>query len=116
MAGALAEAAAAGARVIVKEAVANGRLTPGEPPTRTGAAGRGRRRGAGSRAGPAGPPPPPWPSRGRGGAVRAVTVEQLDSNVAAEKITLPPGVLDELATLAQPAGEYWAARSRRPWA
>jgi aryl-alcohol dehydrogenase-like predicted oxidoreductase len=46
----------------------------------------------------------------------AVTVEQLDSNVAAEKVTLPPGVLDELATLAQPAGEYWAARSRRPWA
>ncbi len=55
----------------------------------------------------------PWAWRVLSGAV---TAEQLDSNVAAEKVTLPAGVLDELATLAQPPAEYWAARSRRPWA
>ena len=63
------------------------------------------------------PSPPRWPSRGRWRVLSgAVTAEQLDSNVAAEEIMLPPGVLDELASLAEPPAEYWAARSRRPWA
>jgi aryl-alcohol dehydrogenase-like predicted oxidoreductase len=117
VAGALAEAAAAGARVIVKEAVANGRLTPGEPPDSEPvrrAAAVAAELGLGlDQLATAAALAQPWAWRVLSGAV---TVEQLDSNVAAEKITLPPGVLDELATLAQPPGEYWAARSRRPWA
>lgn len=117
VAGALAEAAAAGARVIVKEAVANGRLTPGERPD-----GDAVRRAAAMAAelgleldqlATAAAMAQPWTWRVLSGAV---TAEQLDSNLAAEEVTLPAGVLDELATLAEPAPEYWAARSRRPWA
>jgi hypothetical protein len=103
--------------VIVKEAVANGRLTPGEPldsePVRRAAAVAAELGLGLDQLATAAALAQPWAWRVLSGAV---TVEQLDSNVAAEKITLPPGVLDELATLAEPAGEYWAARSRRPWA
>jgi aryl-alcohol dehydrogenase-like predicted oxidoreductase len=117
VAGALAEAAATGARVIVKEAVANGRLTSGEPPDSEPvrrAAAVAAELGLGlDQLATAAALAQPWAWRVLSGAV---TVEQLDSNVAAEKVTLPTGVLDELATLAQPAADYWAARSRRPWA
>ena len=114
VAGALAEAAAAGARVIVKEAVANGRLTPGEPPgderTRRAAALAGELGIELDQLATAAALAQPWVWRVLSGAV---SVEQLDSNAAV--VELPAGVLDELAGLAEPPAEYWAARSRRAW-
>ena len=114
--GALAEAAAAGVRVIVKEAVANGRLTPAEPP------GDERIRRAAAFAAELGIEldqlaiaaalAQPWAWRVLSGAV---TVEQLDSNVTAAAVRLPLGALDELDTLAEPPAQYWATRSHRPW-
>ena len=46
----------------------------------------------------------------------AVDPAQLASNAAAAAVALPPAALDELAELAEPPADYWAARSRRPWA
>lgn len=109
---ALAEAAQAGARVIVKEAVANGRLTP------EGDAGP-----AGHLAAELGVPVDqvataaalarPWAWRVLSGAV---TPAQLSSNLAAATLELPPGALEQLPALAEPPIAYWSARSRRPWA
>jgi aryl-alcohol dehydrogenase-like predicted oxidoreductase len=117
VAGALAEAAAAGARVIVKEAVANGRLTSAEQPDDERvrrAAAIAAELGLGvDQLAMAAALAQPWVWRVLSGAV---TTGQLDSNAAAERVRLPPGVLDELATLAQPPTEYWTARSHRPWA
>ena len=111
---ALAEAADAGARVIVKEAVANGRLTAGEPPgderTRRAAA-LADELGIGlDQLAMAAALAQPWVWRVLSGAV---SVPQLDSNAAA--VALPSRVLDELATLAEPPADYWAARSGRAW-
>jgi aryl-alcohol dehydrogenase-like predicted oxidoreductase len=117
VAGALAEAAGAGARVIVKEAVANGRLTPAAAADdeRAGRAGAvAAELGIGlDQLAVAAALAQPWAWRVLSGAA---SVEQLDSNAAAEAVELPPGVLDALAGLAEPAAEYWSARSRRPWA
>jgi aryl-alcohol dehydrogenase-like predicted oxidoreductase len=113
---ALAEAADTGARVIVKEPVANGRLTPGERADEPGrrAAAVAAELGIGvDQLAIAAALAQPWAWRVLSGAV---TAEQLDSNVAAERVELPSGALDQLATLAQPPAEYWATRSRRPWA
>lgn len=109
---ALAEAAAAGARVIVKEAVANGRLTP-----------EGDDGPAGRLAAELGVPVDqlataaalgqPWAWRVLSGAV---TPAQLTSNLAAATLEVPPGALEQLTTLAEPPTDYWSARSRRPWA
>ena len=113
---ALAEAADTGARVIVKEAVANGRLTPGERADEPGrrAAAVAAELGIGvDQLAIAAALAQPWAWRVLSGAV---TAEQLDSNVAAERVELPAGALDQLATLAQPPADYWATRSRRPWA
>ncbi|GEC21325.1 aldo/keto reductase [Pseudonocardia hydrocarbonoxydans] len=111
---ALAEAAAAGARVIVKEAVANGRLAPGgvdgTPGARRAAALAAELGTSVDGLAVAAALAQPWVWRVLSGAV---TPEQLASNVAAP--TLPPGVLDELAGLAEPAPAYWAARSGRRW-
>ena len=54
----------------------------------------------------------PWAWRVLSGAV---SPEQLRSNTRAAAVQLPTAVLDELATLAEPADAYWQARSRRPW-
>jgi aryl-alcohol dehydrogenase-like predicted oxidoreductase len=107
---AAAEAAAAGWTILIKEALANGRLAPG--------------------GGPPGPPPGlaalaadrnitadavaiaaalanPWAGVVLSGAV---TPGQLQANLAALDVTgLPP--LD----LAEPPGDYWASRAARPW-
>ena len=113
---ALSEAAQAGASVLVKEPVANGRLAPGTPDPSPGA-----RRvvelaaelGTGEDALVlAAALAQPWTTRVLSGAV---TPEQVRSNAAAAGLRLPPDVLDELATLAEEPGEYWAARSRRAW-
>jgi aryl-alcohol dehydrogenase-like predicted oxidoreductase len=111
---AAAEAAAAGWAVIVKEAMANGRLAPG-----------------GDAAGPRSPVgrcalaagvstdavaiaaalAQPWATVVLSGAV---TEQQLRSNVSALDVTAP----EAGAGLgpSEPAGSYWAARAARPWA
>jgi aryl-alcohol dehydrogenase-like predicted oxidoreductase len=108
---ALAEASAAGWAVIVKEALANGRLTlgggDGSPETPLGRA-----------AAALGVTPDalaiaavlvqPWVSVVLSGAA---SVQQLTSNLKALAIAAT-----SLPDLSQPAHEYWADRSARPWA
>jgi aryl-alcohol dehydrogenase-like predicted oxidoreductase len=104
---AAAEAAAAGWAVLVKEAVANGRLTPaGAPPEPVTAlaADRGVTEDAIALATALAQP---WASVVLSGAV---TRPQLAANLAALTVSpLPP--LD----LAESPGVYWAARAARPW-
>lgn len=101
----------AGWRVVVKEGVANGRLTAAEavPPALAAVAGR---HGAtpdavalsAARA-------QPWSDVVLSGAV---TPQQLTSN--ADLVPLTPADLAELAELAEEPGAYWATRAARPWA
>jgi aryl-alcohol dehydrogenase-like predicted oxidoreductase len=107
---ALAEASAAGWAVLVKEAVANGRLTDagdaGAPGTPLGEA-----------AVAAGVTPDvlalgaalaqPWASVVLSGAA---TTAQLASNLRA-----PAAPVDAVGDLAEPPTRYWATRSSRPW-
>jgi len=107
---ALAEAAGAGWAVIVKEAVANGRLTA------RGDAGRpGSPLGDAAEASGAGPDAlaiaaalaRPWASVVLSGAA---TAGQLLSNLRAGEVTVP-----DLPELAEPPAAYWRRRSQRPW-
>jgi aryl-alcohol dehydrogenase-like predicted oxidoreductase len=109
---ALADAHAAGARVIVKEPVANGRLTSAEDAARAATIAADLGVGLDQLA-IAAALAQPWADRVLSGAV---TVEQLESNAGAATVQLPTDVLAELATLAEPPADYWAARSRREWA
>ena len=108
---AAAEAAAAGWPVLVKEAVANGRLVPGQaPPALTElAAARGVTEDAVALAAALANP---WAAVVLSGAV---TPDQLRSNLAVLDAGALPG--DALAglELAEPPDQYWAARSARPW-
>ena len=114
---ALADAAAEGCSVIVKEAVANGRLTPAAAPDDE----RARRAAAVAaelgigvdQLAIAAALAQPWAPTVLSGAA---TADQLASNLAATGDMLPPAALEELAELAEPPTDYWAARSRRPWA
>jgi aryl-alcohol dehydrogenase-like predicted oxidoreductase len=104
---AAAEASAAGWPILVKEAVANGRLAPGgrAPAALTRlAAGRGVTEDAVALAAALARP---WATVVLSGAV---TPAQLQSNLTA----LTVGPVPELG-LAEPPEEYWAARSARPW-
>jgi aryl-alcohol dehydrogenase-like predicted oxidoreductase len=108
---AAAEAAAAGWAVLVKEAVANGRLTPaggppGGPPAPLAAlaAARGVTEDAIALAAALAQP---WASVVLSGAV---TRAQLDENLAA----LTVGQLPALSLAEDPAA-YWAERAARPW-
>ncbi|MET0190727.1 MAG: aldo/keto reductase [Pseudonocardia sediminis] len=113
---ALAEAADSGARVIVKEAFANGRLAPG------GEDGTAAARAAAElarrldvpldRLAVAAALTRPWAGHVLLGPVDTA---QLASNVAAVDVVLPDGIDDELDALAEPAQQYWATRSGRPW-
>ena len=111
---ALAEAAAAGGRVLVKEPLANGRLAPGgADPASARAHEVAARRGVSTDAlAIAAALAAPWATRVLSGAV---TPEQVWSNAAATAVVLPADVQSELAALAQDPRDYWAARSRRPW-
>jgi aryl-alcohol dehydrogenase-like predicted oxidoreductase len=113
---ALAEAAEAGARVIVKEAVANGRLAPGggdDTPGPRRAAAMAAELGVGvDQLATAAALAQPWAWRVLSGAV---SPDQLHSNIRATCLTLPADVLAELETLAEHPGPYWASRARRPW-
>ncbi|WP_170315451.1 aldo/keto reductase [Nakamurella deserti] len=98
---ALAEAHAAGVRVVVKEALANGLLAghpalAGEHPA--------------DRLALAAALAQPWADVVLTGAV---TVSQLESNVGATGLVVDP---DAFGALATPPAAYWAARSRRAWA
>ena len=111
---ALAEAGAAGWGVIVKEAVANGRLTPhGQGPPADALARIAAERGVGVDAvALAAVLANPWVSVVLSGAV---TPAQLESNLAALRVDLGPADLERLATLAEPPQRYWMARAALSW-
>lgn len=105
---ALAAAHAAGARVVVKEGVANGRLVSDVDPrlVRVAAA-----HGVGPDAVALGAAlAQPWCDVVLSGAV---TPEQLAANARA--VAPDAAELAGLAALAEPPDAYWAARSARPW-
>jgi aryl-alcohol dehydrogenase-like predicted oxidoreductase len=104
---ALARAHDAGLRVIVKEAVANGRLTDRAAPPELIAAARERGVGADAIA-LAAALAQPWSDVVLSGAS---TPAMLDSNLAA--LTLR--VDDDFAALIEPPEHYWAARSELRW-
>jgi aryl-alcohol dehydrogenase-like predicted oxidoreductase len=111
---ALAEASAAGWGVIVKEAVANGRLTArnadGIDPAIDAAAGR---RGVGIDAiAIAAALAQPWASVVLSGAT---TVDQLDGNLAASSVVLDDEEPASLLVGVEPPSEYWKRRSVLPW-
>src|SRR5712692_8420469 len=91
---ALADAHDAGWGVIVKEALANGRLALQDRTAIAAALAN------------------PWVDVVLSGAV---TVEQLGSNVMAATMPLAPDQLTELAKLAEPADQYWKERSQLAW-
>jgi len=111
---ALAEASAAGWGVIVKEAVANGRLTPhGQGPAAAALGRVGARHGAGVDAvALAAVLANPWTDVVLSGAV---TPGQLEANLAALRVELTPEDLDELAILAEPPERYWQERAGLSW-
>jgi len=111
---ALAEASSAGWGVIIKEAVANGRLTPH---------GHGKEKEALARIAAnhdvgvdavalAAVLANPWADVVLSGAV---TPAQLQSNIAATQLQLDPAELGELTTLAEPPTQYWRERATLPW-
>ena len=91
---ALAEAHAAGWGVIIKEALANGRLADRDHEAIAAALAN------------------PWVDVVLSGAV---TAEQVRSNVFATTVELAADRRTELATMAQPADQYWKERSRLAW-
>jgi aryl-alcohol dehydrogenase-like predicted oxidoreductase len=111
----LAEAHAAGRTVIVKEALANGRLTARGEEGRTGAlADLARARGATPDAvALSAALAQPWADVVLLGAA---TVEQVSSNVAALSVELTGVERDALASLARPADAYWRERASLRWA
>jgi aryl-alcohol dehydrogenase-like predicted oxidoreductase len=104
---ALAEASAAGFRVLVKEGVANGRLTdrglPADSPVRAAAAAAGVGPDAVALAAVLAQP---WADVVLSGAA---TVDQLRSNAAARGLDV------DLPDLAEEPTAYWATRSALPW-
>ncbi|CAL9332972.1 hypothetical protein SUDANB121_00121 [Nocardiopsis dassonvillei] len=110
--GALAEAHADGRTVIVKEAVANGRLAaPGAVPGPVAEIAR-ETGTTGDAVAIAVVLTRPWADTVLSGAA---TVDQLTANLRAADLDLGPDLPDRLAALAEPAEDYWARRSRLPW-
>jgi aryl-alcohol dehydrogenase-like predicted oxidoreductase len=91
---ALAEAHDAGWGVIIKEALANGRLADRDQQAMAAALAN------------------PWVDVVLSGAVSA---EQLRSNVRALDLSLSANELEDLMRLAEPANRYWKERSALPW-
>jgi len=108
---ALARAHGAGMRVIIKEAVANGRLTDrAAPPTLRSAA---RERGVGADAvAIAVALAQPWVDVVLSGAS---TPTMLESNLEALTVSVDAELQHELAGLAEPADQYWETRSQLAW-
>jgi aryl-alcohol dehydrogenase-like predicted oxidoreductase len=108
---ALAEARGAGLTVIVKEAMANGRLATADPDSvlaevaaETGATPDAVALAAVLRR--------PWVGIVLSGAA---TTGQVTANVRAASLGLDAGHLARLASLAEPARAYWRRRSELPW-
>jgi aryl-alcohol dehydrogenase-like predicted oxidoreductase len=110
VAAALAEAHDGGAHVLVKEALANGRLAADPPaPLRRAA----ERHGAGAdTVALAAALAQPWADTVLSGAV---SVAQLDSNLQAEALTPDGHELDELGRLATSPDDYWRDRAALTW-
>ena len=108
---ALERAHAAGMEVIVKEALANGRLSPrGADPVLARVAAE---LGAGADAvALAAVLAQPFADVVLSGAV---TEDALHSNLAAAALDLPDGALRELEALAEDPGRYWSARGALAW-
>lgn len=111
---ALAEAHAAGWGVIVKEALANGRLVqPGPGHAQVVLQAIAHRRGATVDAvALAAVRAQPWADVVLSGAV---TIAQLVSNLAAASVELQPDDLAALSGLAETAERYWAERGALAW-
>jgi aryl-alcohol dehydrogenase-like predicted oxidoreductase len=111
---ALAEVHEAGWGVLVKEAMANGRLGPrGEGPHRAVVDAAAARCGVGPDAvAIAAALAQPWAGVVLSGAV---TEEQLRSNTAALRVALTEEDTAVLGSLTEPADEYWTRRSSLPW-
>jgi len=111
---ALAEAHAAGWGVIVKEAVANGRLAPGSPLGATSELAMvARRHGVEIDAvAIAAALAQPWVDVVLSGAA---TVGHLDDNLHALRVELDDDELDRLGLLAETATAYWRERAELPW-
>jgi aryl-alcohol dehydrogenase-like predicted oxidoreductase len=116
VASAAAEAAQAGWAVLIKEAVANGRLAPGGDAT-----GPGSPLSAAAAAANVAPDAiaisaalaQPWATIVLSGAV---STAQLASNVAALRVAAPAEFASGLTeAMAETAPTYWAERSARPW-
>jgi aryl-alcohol dehydrogenase-like predicted oxidoreductase len=108
---ALARAHDAGLRVVVKEAVANGRLAGGAAPAALAEAARERGIGADAVA-IAVALAQPWADVVLSGAS---TSAMLDSNLAAREVQVDAALQERLAGLAEPADAYWDARSELAW-
>ena len=108
---ALEEAHAAGLGVIVKEVLANGRLTPrgGDPLLAAAAAERGTTPDALAFAAVLAQP---WVDVALSGAT---TVEQLRSNLAALDVDYDDELDRRLAPLAEEPHRYWRTRAALPW-
>jgi aryl-alcohol dehydrogenase-like predicted oxidoreductase len=110
---ALSEAHARGLGVIVKEALANGRLTSRSPESRRALDAMTVPADAGvEEIAMAAALANPWADVVLSGAV---TKAQLDGNLAAADLVLTPDDRDRLATLAEPPDEYWRRRSGLTW-
>ncbi|HEY5833014.1 MAG TPA: aldo/keto reductase [Streptomyces sp.] len=110
---ALAEAHNAGRRVIVKEALANGRLARPDPRLDPVLAPLTETSGAPYDAlALAAALHQPWADLVLSGAV---TTAQLTSNLRATAVRLAPDDLSHLAALSEPPSTYWTHRSELPW-
>jgi aryl-alcohol dehydrogenase-like predicted oxidoreductase len=108
---ALARAHAAGLRVIVKEGVANGRLTDRAAPPELAAAARERETTPDAVA-LAAVLAQPWVDTALSGAS---TTAMLHSNLAALDVAYDEALGERLEALAEPAEAYWARRSELRW-
>lgn len=112
---ALAEAHAAGWLVVVKEAMANGRLAGRNatgPDTAALRAVAARTGGSCDALALAAAGAQPWADTVLSGAA---TPEQLASNLTAAAIAVTPTDLARLTPLAEPAEAYWRTRAALPW-
>lgn len=110
---ALQEAADAGVHVVVKEALANGRLVAGDPQTPDVHEAANVLNLPLHQVAFAAVAAQPWLGHVLSGAV---TPTQVEENVAAASISLSPSQIEQLLVDAQDPQEYWTARSQRAWA
>jgi aryl-alcohol dehydrogenase-like predicted oxidoreductase len=106
---ALDEAHADGRGVLIKEAMANGRLAAADGPLGSIA---GRLGTTPDRVALAAVLAQPWADVVLSGAV---TVEQVRSNASALDLVLPTDALSAMDALAQPPDRYWTDRAALPW-